>query len=200
MKIFGMTAVLFAGTLFFVAGCMSDKIGTSQDERVFLTNENAINVIPSEKFFRDVKPRVFPHRIAVEYRGDRWEADGGLKISEDGLRVVATTTAGRIFTLDWARNGKLNFEKNSIFGVNVNPWYLLMDLTLIFGNAETLAQYFSSPWKFEENDGVRTLFCGNEKIEEIEFSQGEKPAGDGSKTRIRLKNFVRDYEYILTEF
>lgn len=205
MKIFSNAAAIFSGAILFVAGCAaSGKSETVFENRVFLTNENAVSVVSAEEFFRTAKARVFPHRLAADYRDEHWEADGVLKISGDGLRVVATTPAGRIFTLNWARDGRLDFEKNALFGAPVNPWYLLMDLTLIFGDTETLARHFSPPWKFEENAGARTLFCGSEKIAEIEFSSTEDANGNAldlaRKTRIHLKNFVRGYEYFLTEF
>jgi len=206
MKFFGMSASIFAGTALFFAACTTTKTNevSPAENRVFLTNDYAIPVVSSDAFFRTAKPLVFPHRLEAKYRDNNWSADGVLKISSEGLRLVATSPAGRIFTLNWANDGKLYFEKNYVFGANINAWYLLMDLTLIFGDAETLVAHFSSPWKFEEKNGTRTLFFGNEKINEIEFSprgNADENGGAGNaRTRIHLKNFVRGYEYFLTEF
>jgi len=206
MKFFGRAVAIFAGTALFFVACTTTKTNEvpPAENLVFLTNDNAAPVISTDAFFRTAKPLVFPHRLEAKYRDNNWATDGVLKISSEGLRLIATSPAGRIFTLDWGRDGKLYFEKKYVFGANINAWYLLMDLTLIFGDAETLAANFSSPWKFEEKNGVRTLFCGNEKIAEIEFSpygNADESGDTGNlRTRILLKNFVRGYEYFLTEF
>lgn len=188
MKFFGLKAL--AAILLTLPGTACSVTGVSDE--VFLADRVPAKVLAPEAFFGKAEAEI-PHFIHGEYNGEEWTAEGVLKLTHDELVLVASAPVGRLFTLKWNSAGVAELKKGALsLGVPVNPYYLLMDLTLIYGDLAALQQHFSAPWKIAENARERVLFLGEKPAVKIVYSEASPFSGI-----VILENLSRGYRYTI---
>lgn len=186
MKFFGLKA--FVAILLTLSGAACSV--TSGTDEVFLAECASAKVLAPEAFFGNAEAEV-PHYIHGEYDGEEWTAEGVLKLTSDELVLVASTPVGRLFTLKWNKAGSAELKKGVLsLGTPVNPYYLLMDLTLIYGDLAALQKHFSQPWEIEESARERILLFDGNPVVKIGYSEASPFSGT-----VTLENLRRGYRY-----
>ena len=172
----------------FITACTSLK-----PTPVYLTQEtNPVDLIQPEVFLNK-PPFLMVHHITTHYQNQVHEADGILERTPEQLRMIMTSPMGRLFTLNWTLDNQIIFKKGLLPPVQINPSYLLMDITLIYGDLADLQNHFKEPWKLTQKGLKRTLTYRHQPILDITYSQK-----DPFKSDISFISHSHGYSYELT--
>ena len=175
-------------SIFWIGACSG-----SRPTPVYLTRDTEPVPLMQPAAFLDGPSFLTVHHMTTHYQGKDQEADGVLERTPDRLRVVVTGPVGRLFTLTWTRQNDMIFEKGLIPALEVNPAYLLMDITLIYGDVNTLKAHFTPPWRLTQEGRCRMLYHDNQPVVQIRYSADTPKDSD-----ISFENRAHGYAYELT--
>lgn len=187
-------------TVFFILFNLSCSIACqpkyAQPQFGYYISDNvAATLLPTGGFASNV---VLTQNFAARYDGNTYNLTSIIKLSSTEMQVIGMTDLGRLFTINYDKQGVITSETSNLFIPSVfRSEYVLADIQLIYFPVEALESSLPTDVRLQEimDEGVygRSFFVGEREIISIKY---DNP--DIFVANVDFVNIERNYSYYLT--
>lgn len=179
--------------------CTTSKVGKNVLNPVYVTNTKKISLLPPTALSRPLQTYQL---IEGQFGKDSFTMMAYIEIVPEGIFISLLNDFGTDMGNISYDGLKVDFE-SAYFPKNLKGEYVISDIQNAYYNVDLLKENYEAaglqfeviqePGKVDESgvavDQIRRIYSGGKLIEEIRF-MGKS---------IIIKNFLRNYEYILTD-
>ena len=204
MKKLIYTCALLISLVFL--SCATSKVGEGELNPVYVTNSKKISLLPPTALSRPLQTYQL---IEGQFGKDSFTMMAYIEIVPEGIFISLLNDFGTdMGTISY--DGSKVFFESPYFPKNLKGEYVISDIQNVYYDVDLLKENYSKaglefkvnrePGKVDETTGkvdengvevdqIRQIYSGDKLIEEIRF--------EGNS--VTIKNFLRKYEYILTD-